>query len=272
METNLIIDAVNKEPEEKLPVCPYCGKSYIWFKKDVSFLAPGKMLKVPVANCKCQELREKEEERQRFLRHKAERLQKLFDNSMITPLFKEKTFNNLSPTLELMKCKEYARLFNPKDSLGIQMVGKVGTGKTTLLAAICNELMENGYSCLFTTLSSLLDKFSSYSYENAGNIGPLLNWLVSFDFVVLDDIGREAYTDKRKETAFRIIDALLNHKVVTAFTANPEMLTKLGKIPEWVATLDRLKDVCKYRFEFTGDSLRGVELSKDATTQANLKG
>lgn len=50
------------------------------------------------------------------------------------------------------------------------------------------------------------------------------------------------------------------------------MLTRLGKIPEWVATLDRLKDVCKYRFEFTGDSLRGVELSKDATTQANLKG
>ena len=152
------------------------------------------------------------------------------------------------------------------------MVGKVGTGKTTLLAAICNELMEKGYSCLFTTFSSLLDKFSRYSYENAGDITPLVNWLVSFDFVVLDDLGRETYTDKRKETAFRIIDALLNYKVVTAFTANPEMLTKLKVIPEWNATLDRLKEVCKYHFEFKGDSLRGVEILKEATTQANLVG
>ena len=271
MDNNLIVNAINTEPEE-MKTCPYCHKPYVWYKKELFSGKDKRLLKVQVPACKCMELREKEEERQRFLRHKAERLQKLFDNSMITPLFKEKTFNNLSQTLELMKCKEYAKFFNPKDSLGIQMVGKVGTGKTTLLAAICNELMENGYSCLFTTLSSLLDKFSSYSYENAGNIGPLLNWLVSFDFVVLDDIGREAYTDKRKETAFRIIDALLNHKVVTAFTANPEMLTKLGKIPEWGATLDRLKDVCKYRFEFTGDSLRGIELNKNATTQANLKG
>ena len=71
---------------------------------------------------------------------------------MITPLFKEKTFKNLTPTLELMKCKEYAKLFNPKDSLGIQMVGKVGTGKTTLLAAICNELMDQTHQSIRANL------------------------------------------------------------------------------------------------------------------------
>ena len=268
---NILKDNDTK-PEEKLPVCKFCGKPYIWYKKELFSGENKRLLKVPVANCKCYELNEKEKERQAFLRCKSEKLAKLFDNSMITPLFKEKNFKNLSPTIELLKCQEYAKLFNPKNSLGIQMVGKVGTGKTTLLAAICNELMEKGYSCLFTTFSSLLDKFSRYSYENAGDITPLINWLVSFDFVVLDDLGRETYTDKRKETAFRIIDALLNYKVVTAFTANPEMLTKLKVIPEWNATLDRLKEVCKYHFEFKGDSLRGVEILKEATTQANLVG
>ena len=259
----------NEEKKERnLPTCPHCGKSYKWFERKINF---GKgYIKVPVPDCKCMELREREAERQRILRHKTERLAKLFSNSMITPLFKEKTFDNLKQTIELHKCKEYAKLFDPKTSQGISMIGRVGTGKTTLLAAICNELMNKGYSCLFTTFSDLLDKFSEYSYEHAGNVRPLLDWLVSFDFVVLDDLGRETYTDKRKETAFRIIDAILNHKVIMAFTANPEMLAKLSKIPEWAATMDRLKETCKYKFTFEGESLRGKELNNEAYSQSGL--
>jgi len=266
MNADLILDALNEKPE-KMQTCPYCGKSYVWFKRELFSGENKKVLKVQVPACKCLELREKEKERKRFLLYKSEKLAKMFDNSMMTPLFKEKTFKTLllpenqakyKNELQVRKCQEYAKLFNPKNSLGIQMVGNVGTAKTTLLAAICNELMENGYSCLFTTLSELLDKFSSYSYENAGNITPLLNWLTSFDFVVLDDIGRETYTEKRKETAFRIIDSLLNHKVVTSFTANPEEIQKMAKIPELRAALDRLKEICKYRFDFNGPSYRGL--------------
>lgn len=270
METIGDILQKNQDKDYELPTCPYCGKSYKWFIRDLFLGGDKRTLKVPVPDCKCQELREREAERQRILRHKSERLAKLFSNSMITPLFKEKTFDNLKQTIELMKCKEYAKLFDPKTSEGISMIGAVGTGKTTLLAAICNELMTKGYSCLFTTFSDLLDKFSEYSYEHAGNIRPLLDWLTSFDFVVLDDIGRESYTDKRKETAFRIIDAILNHKTIMAFTANPEMIVKLKKIPEWAATMDRLKEICKYKFTFEGASLRGKELNNEAYSQSGL--
>lgn len=263
-------EILKPETKKELPTCQYCGKSYKWFIREIFSGEAKRTLKVPVPDCKCMELREKEEERQRFLRHKSEKLAKLFSNSLMTPLFKEKTFNNLSPTIELNKCREYAKLFDPKTSQGISMVGPVGTGKTTLLAAICNDLMEKGYSCLFTTFSDLLDKFSSYAFENAGNIRPLLDWLVSFDFIVLDDLGRETYTEKRKETAFRIIDAILNHKAIMAYTANPEMLAKLSKIPEWAATMDRLKETCKYKFIFNGESLRGKTLKNDAYSQSGL--
>ena len=92
---------------------------------------------------------------------------------------------------------------------------------------------------------------------NSGDITELLQWLAAFDFVVLDDIGRETYTDKRKENVFRIIDTLMNYKVVTAFTANPEMIVKLKTIPELNAALDRLKDMCPIKFEFRGESYRG---------------
>lgn len=266
-----IKDLLNKKTEaEKMQKCVYCGKDYVWFERELFSGENKRTLRIQVPSCKCQELREKELERQRILRHKSERLAKLFDNSMMTPFFKEKTFESLTETLEVFKCKEYCKTFSPKSSSGISMIGAVGTGKTTLLAGICNELINNGYSCLFTTLSSLLDKFSSYAYDNAGNITPLLNWLTSFDFVVLDDLGRETYTEKRKEIAFRIIDALLNNKVVVGYTANPEMIVKLKKIPEWNATLDRLKEICKISFKFEGNSLRGREVNTDAINQASL--
>ena len=50
--------------------------------------------------------------------------------------------------------------------------------------------------------------------------------------MVLDDIGRETYTDKQKENVFRIIDTLMNYKIVTAFAANLEMIIKFKAIPE----------------------------------------
>lgn len=265
MNTNLIQEAVNKlqEPEE-MKKCKYCGKSYVWFEQPV--FKGEKKLRIQVPSCNCIEEKEKEAEAARIEKYKKEKLEKLFKNSMMTPLFQEKTFEYLllpenlaiyKNEADILKCKQYAEAFHPKASSGIQMVGKVGTAKTTLLAAICNYLLQKGYKCLFTTLSDLLDKFSKFSYENSGDVTPLLNWLVEFDFIVLDDIGRETYTDKRKETSFRIIDTLLNHKKCVSYTANPEMLTKLKNIPEWNATLDRLRDMCRNKFTFSGQSLRG---------------
>lgn len=117
IDTDLIQNALNKE-SEKMQTCQYCGKPYVWFKREL--FNGTKILKIQVPDCKCQELREKEQERQKFLQYKSEKLARLFDNSMMSPFFKEKTFENLSQTIELEKCKEYAKLFNPADSLGIQ--------------------------------------------------------------------------------------------------------------------------------------------------------
>lgn len=245
---------LSQTPQERY--CPYCGKKYKLYEFPVF---QTKIMKRYCPDCDCEKQAEKKEMQQKQEEFKKERLKKLFDNSMMSELFKDKVFTSLNPNIEseiFLECKKYAFCFEPKISTGVQMIGSVGTGKTTLLAAICNELMQKGYKCLFTTLSSLLDKFSKYSHDNNGDISPLLCWLCEFDFVVLDDIGRETYTDKRKETAFRIIDTLLNNKVVTAFTANPEMISKLKSIPELNAALDRLVSMCNLKFEFKGKSLR----------------
>lgn len=137
------------------------------------------------------------------------------------------------------------------------MIGNVGTGKTTLLACICNELMQKGYNCLFTQLTDLLDKFSTArrsSDERAEE--KLLNWLLEFDFVVLDDIGREKYTETRLEVVFKIVDKLISHKIPIGISANPEMIKKLKNIPDFAAILDRLNETCQLKLEFNGESFR----------------
>ena len=211
--------------EQELRDCPYCGKKQVWFEKTA-----GKFhVKVPVFDCKCLDRIKEQKEEERKEQIRAKHLEELFNNSLMSPFFQDKKFENLQNTEHTAKCRKYAFLFDPKKSKGIQMIGNIGTGKTTLLAAICNRLLSDGYKCLFTTFSDLLGKFTQYSSTNAGDITKLLYWLTEFDFVCLDDIGRETYTDKRKEIAFQIIDRLLNYKVVTAFTANPEMIEKLKK-------------------------------------------
>ncbi|MBO7735036.1 MAG: ATP-binding protein [Methanobrevibacter sp.] len=251
-----------KEVTESEMVCEHCGKPYKQVK--ISFIMDGlkhnpKIFNEPV--CRCIEIiteKEKEKrEQERLEKLKNERLQELFTNSLITPYFKMKTFERIEQNYNTEQAIKYVRDFIPFYSNGIQMIGNVGTGKTTLLAAICNELLKNGYKCLFTTFSELLSRFTSHSSNNAGSITDLLNWLIEFDFVCLDDIGREAYTDKRKEIAFQIIDTLLNYRVVVAFTANPEMIEKLKQIPEMNAALDRLREMCPIKYEFRGKSLRG---------------
>lgn len=245
--------------------CPHCGKPYRHSEKKYRVGHDIRTIHFEDARCECEEIiRKRKEEEHRIekeIQRNKEKTAKLFDNSMMTPFFREKKFGNLIETQEIKRCKEFADNFIPNKSKGIQMFGEPGTGKTTALAAVCNELIERNFNCLFTPLSTLLDKFSSFSYKNSGDVTELLKWLVAFDFVVLDDIGRESYTDKRKENVFRIIDTLMNYKVVTAFTANPNMIAKLKAIPELEAALDRLKEMCPERFEFKGESYRGKNIT-----------
>ena len=254
--------------EQKIRRCPYCGTPYIkkTFCKDATGAFAAFLQKkygtvgasLFVANCDCEKRAYELEQRKIAFLQKQEALNRRFENSLMSPFFKTKTFSNLEECEHLKFCIDYTNNFDPKTSKGIQMIGDVGTGKTTLLAAICNELIQQGYSCLFMTFSSLIENVLTYSSEHSGDISERLNWLKTFDFVVIDDIGRESYnTERRNEIAFRIIDTLLNYKVVTCFSANPEMISRLKEVWQQSAAIDRLKDMCPHKLIFKGGSRRG---------------
>lgn len=261
---NKIGEILNQEPQITQK-CEKCGKPYQMFKKVIfEGTAQEKIIKMPIPTCNCLELEEERKKAAEEAEHKKAVLARKFENSLITPFFQKKTFESLQGRAaefgnekELKQLQKYAAEFKNGYHRGVFLIGKPGTGKTSMLAAVCNNLIKRGYNCLFITLSALMEKFTKYSYDNNGDIQPLLMWLVKYDFVVIDDIGRENYTDRRKEIAFRIIDTLLNYEVVAGFTANPETLLRLSKIDEWGAVLDRLKDICSLQIKFNNESARG---------------
>lgn len=250
------------EKKEQMEKCKYCGKEFVWFQ--LPSFGGKNFNRVQIPQCNCLEEIEEKQAAEERAKEKNARLSNLYKSSMITPLFRKKTFEELvkhsaeyGNLADINTARHFADNFNPKTSKGMLLIGKVGTGKTTLQAAICNQLLNRGYACLFTTLSALLDRLTLHSYENAGDVESQLKALCVFDYIVIDDLGRETYTDKRKEIAFRLIDTLLNYEKVVSFTANPEMIAKLKTIPEWAATLDRIRDIAPTVWQFKGESLRG---------------
>lgn len=233
--------------------CKFCGKEYT--EIELSICGQKKIQEVPA--CNCIEEQEEKERQQKIIEIKKERVKKLRSQSMMSPFFQRKRFENVKETHTVKICKNYLAQFKTEKQIkGISFIGDIGTGKTTALACLCNDLLDNGYSCLFTTFSELLNKISEFSYNNAGNINPLLDDLCKCDLIFLDDLGRETYTDRRKEFAFMVIDRLMNFEKPICFTANTNIFTKLQQIEEWQAIIDRLKEMTDINL-IQGKSLRG---------------
>ena len=248
--------------QETIKKCAICGKPY----EQKEYGAGGHTFKVWVAQCECEEIErqrqekiKQEQERIEKARKKAQELKQNIHCPLTLEFYKNKNFDNLSDRNEnVLFCQKYTQEFNKKTSTGIFMLGNVGTGKTTLQACICNELEKRGVICLLTKFSALLDCFiESCSFESAIQTTKLFKTLTCFDYVVLDDLGREKYTDKRLEFAFRIIDTLIESGAVVSITGNYETIQKLETIAEYKAILDRISDMCGHAMYFNGESYRG---------------
>lgn len=246
--------------------CSICGKPYEDYTTDLGCVIATSQR--PTCTCEEEKRRKDEElEQVRLQQEKTEKekmqkaieLSKRFENSLMSKRFQKMSFDTLDKTknkTEIEFCRQYVSNFDKEASKGIFFNGNPGTGKSSLLACMCNELIKKGYNCLFITTTDLLSDFILYSSEHAGSINEKLKWLIQFDFIVLDDLGRMNLTEKRREILFQIVDTLYNNESIIALTANPEMISKLKGDNELVAILDRLNAMCPNKFSFRGNSLR----------------
>ena len=130
--------------------------------------------------------------------------------------------------------KEYYDKFDPYiTNKGLYLHGNFGTGKTYLMAALLNELVNKfNIDIEVVYVPELLRKLK----ENLSMVGDKLYYLENVSILLLDDIGAEKVTEwGRDEILGTILQTRMNNGMPTFFTSN---LT----IPELEKHLSLTKD------------------------------
>ena len=88
---------------------------------------------------------------------------------------------------------QYCEKFPNTAKKNIVLSGGTGTGKTFAAAIIANNLMERGFSVLYLTAFSLVQRFKSYIQNDFATRGDTsaLDDLLDADLLVIDDLGTE---------------------------------------------------------------------------------
>ena len=90
--------------------------------------------------------------------------------------------------------------------------GNTGTGKNHLAAAICNELMSFGKTCLIITVSELMIKMRKcYSDKPEYSEDEFIRQLIRYDLLIIDEIGLNKGTDHEKMILNQIVDQRTGH-------------------------------------------------------------
>jgi DNA replication protein DnaC len=94
-----------------------------------------------------------------------------------------------------------------------------GTGKTHLLAALCQEMSRREKCCLFTTAPKLFQAIQYYIGQNQ-DYTHLIQDAVRTPLLVIDDIDKAKWSEFREEVYFEIIDSRVNAGRPIALSTN----------------------------------------------------
>lgn len=230
--------------------CKWCNKKGT--PKTIEVLGIKKQ--VICFECDCFDKDEKRREQESLRKH----LDNKLNNSLIAKRFINVSFETIDKNNHYETCLNYANNFTKDTEHGFIFYGNIGTGKTTLSVAICKKLIERGYKPLMINMISLIDKFNE-CYSN-GDVSrkKVLGWLLGYDFIVIDDMAKETYTDARKSNAFEIFNELYKECKPVCITGTKKSLIKLKRIDEFEDIFDRLHQTCT-QLEFIGNSRRRKE-------------
>lgn len=197
--------------------CPTCGvqKPHSYTMHDVTYYTYRK--------CACQIAEEKRIEQEKRCQ---ERLEYYADHTYNwlgsrwseSPL-RKKTFENFRAERQ-PDAYDVTKAFAAEPQGTLILHGTYGTGKTHLLAAICNEArLTYGKQSLFTTSTKLFAAMQQ-KIANHDDHYALVERAVKTPLLVLDDVDKAKWTEFREEMYFAIVDERVKRDLPIALSTN----------------------------------------------------
>ena len=229
------------------PTCPFCGEPTPFM--GILIADSVHWLRAQTRACTCPEAEKSREAAEKALVEEEQRKKQEEHMTKVENLRKRSglearelicTFDHFVETQANSKALKTARRYAervidgttkklPQNSLYI--FGSYGTGKTYLAAAISNAVLEGGKRVVYTRFGELcrdvqraFDKGSKESEE------AILHKYKACPLLVLDDLGKEKYTDWSLALLFELIDARYRRMLPTVITANYSLAETVKKM------------------------------------------
>jgi len=227
-----LVDDPRYEPEP----CPYCGRML----KYKAYSLFGKLFGTHLERCNCPGA---EAERERFYqeqlkkqrveenRRRMERIERLFSQSRLGRRFRERTFETFVVREHTKKAFEialdYAQNYDDyrEKGEGLFITGGYGVGKTHLVAAIANYLIQNlKATVIFGNVTTLLGRIrQTYSENSQYEEEQILKELYDVDLLIIDDLGKEKPTQWVEEKLYMVINQRYENYKPIVVTSNLEL-------------------------------------------------
>lgn len=122
-----------------------------------------------------------------------------------------------------LSASRFAQEYDPRDGMGLLIIGKIGTGKTHLAVGITKDLVNRGVPCLFYDYRELLKEIqNSYNATVQTTELDVLRPVFESDVLVLDELGAVKPTEWVWDTVSLILNTRYNNNRTTIITTNFE--------------------------------------------------
>lgn len=230
--------------------------------------------------CGCQAAALEEEEKQERERRAVELFRRNQKLSAIGERYIEarfKTAEIIADNAEQYRvCKLYCDNANAvmERNVGLYLVGENSTGKTYLTACMCNELISRGYTCLYTSLLSILAEIQK-SFHNDEGLGQaqVVEMIANKDFVFIDDLGKEFIGGKSafaEKILLDVINARYNNGKPTIFSSNYSIKELASRFSLDRAIIERIGEMVGKVIELHGHNFRKEKWKEKANFLKSL--
>lgn len=198
----------------------------------------------PKCLCRCEiekRAKEEQERKQAEIRLEIEHNRKagIKDVKILQYTFENDKYPQSETSQRLRKyCKEYKQAFD--NNIGLLLWGNVGVGKSYYAGCIANYLLDHGIKVLCTTFPKILN-----GLFNADDKNEYINSIVSYPFLIIDDLGTERGTEYAVEQLFTLIDERYKSNKPTIITTNlnPRDMVDVEEI-QYKRIYSRITEMC----------------------------